>query len=92
MSAYFVLNRHCPPRLRLALNCKYLNKAINENEIQIRLFNLRRTILSNYNQNAIQNAQFLGIRLLNMSRQFGGFSLQFEVQNFIKSEYFLYYY
>ena len=49
-------------------------------------------MLSNYNQNAIQNAQFLGIRLLNMSRQFGGFSLQFEVQNFIKSEYFLYYY
>ena len=55
--------------------------------MQIRLFNLRRTILSNYNQNAIQNGQFLGIRLLNMSRQFGGFSLQFEVQNFIKSEY-----
>ena len=55
----------------------------------IRLFNLRRTILSNYNQNAIQNAQFLGIRLLNMSRQFGGFSLQFEVPNFIKSEYFI---
>ena len=62
-----------------------------KNEIQtfIRLFNLRRTILSNYNQNAIQNAQFLGIRLLNMSRQFGGFSLQFEVPNFIKSEYFI---
>ena len=60
-----------------------------ENEIQIRLFNLRRTILPNYNQNAIQNAQFLGIRLLNMSRQFGGFSLQVEVQNFIKSEYFI---
>ena len=62
-----------------------------KNEIQmfIRLFNLRRTILSNYNQKAIQNAQFLGIRLLNMSRQFGGFSLQFEVPNFIKSEYFI---
>ena len=57
-----------------------------KNEIQmfIRLFNLRRTILSNYNQNAIP-----WIRLLNMSRQIGGFSLQFEVQNFIKSEYFI---
>ena len=30
-----------------------------------------------YNQNAIKNAQFLGIRPLNMSRQFEGFSLQF---------------
>ena len=54
----------------------------------IRLFNLRRTILSNYNQNAIQNA-IPWIRPLNMSRQIGGFSLQFEVQNFIKSEYFI---
>ena len=45
-----------------------------KNEIQmfIRLFNLRRTILSNYNQNAIQNA-IPWIRLLNMSRQIGGF-------------------
>ena len=51
-------------------------------------FHLRRTILSNYNQNAIQNA-IPWIRLLNMSRQIGGFSLQFEVQNFIKSEYFI---
>ena len=61
-----------------------------KNEIQmfIRLFNLRRTILSNYNQNAIQNS-IPWIRLLNMSRQIGGFSLQFEVQNFIKSEYFI---
>ena len=61
-----------------------------KNEIQmfIRLFNLRRTILSNYNQNAIQNA-IPWIRLLNMSRQIGDFSLQFEVQNFIKSEYFI---
>ena len=61
-----------------------------KNEIQmfIRLFNLRRTILSNYNQNAIQSA-IPWIRLLNMSRQIGGFSLQFEVQNFIKSEYFI---
>ena len=61
-----------------------------KNEIQmfIRLFNLTRTILSNYNQNAIQNA-IPWIRLLNMSRQIGGFSLQFEVQNFIKSEYFI---
>ena len=57
-----------------------------KNEIQmfIRLFNLRRTILSNYNQNAIP-----WIRPLNMSRQIGRFSLQFEVQNFIKSEYFI---
>ena len=57
-----------------------------KNEIQmfIRLFNLRRTILSNYNQNAIP-----WIRLLNTSRQIAGFSLQFEVQNFIKSEYFI---
>ena len=61
-----------------------------KNEIQmfIRLFNLRRTILSNYNQNAIQNA-IPWIRLLNMSRQIGDFSLQFEVQNFITSEYFI---
>ena len=57
-----------------------------KNEIQmfIRLFNLRRTILSNYNQNAIP-----WIRALNMSRQIGGFSLQFELPNFIKSEYFI---
>ena len=57
-----------------------------KNEIQmfIRLFNLRRTILSNYNQNAIP-----WIRALNMSRQIGGFSLQFELPNFIKSEYFM---
>ena len=58
-----------------------------KNEIQmfIRLFNLRRTILSNYNQNAIP-----WIRALNMSRQIGGFSLQFELPNFIKSEYFIF--
>ena len=57
-----------------------------KNEIQmfIRLFNLRRTILYNYNQNAIP-----WIRALNMSRQIGGFSLQFELPNFIKSEYFM---
>ena len=57
-----------------------------KNEIQmfIRLFNLRRTILSNYNQNAIP-----WIRALNMSRQIGGFSLQFELPNFVKSEYFM---
>ena len=61
-----------------------------KNEIQmfIRLFNLRRTILSNYNQNAIQNA-IPWIRALNMSRQIGGFSLQFELPNIIKSEYFI---
>ena len=57
-----------------------------KNEIQmfIRLFDLRRTILSNYNQNAIP-----WIRAVNMSRQIGGFSLQFELPNFIKSEYFI---
>ena len=61
-----------------------------KSEIQmfIRLFNLRRTILSNYNQNAIQTA-IPWIRPLNISCQIGGLSLQFEVPNFIKSDYFI---